>query len=254
MFLTQNLSSSSTHANAPFMAIDPILLPSTIEFEPGREPHTATLVMEPCFQGYGTTMGNALRRVLLSSLPGAAITAFKISGATHEFTSIENVLEDVVEIALNLKQVRMRVHTEQPVRLTLSKKGEGAVTAGDFSANADVDIVNPKQHIATVTDAKGSFEIEVIVETGRGFVPTEDREGEESEMGLIKIDAMFSPVRTVAFRVEPVRIGDITNFDKLIMDIETDGTLSPEDAVAQSAATLMSYVALLGDASNAETK
>ncbi|OGL71107.1 DNA-directed RNA polymerase subunit alpha [Candidatus Uhrbacteria bacterium RIFCSPHIGHO2_02_FULL_53_13] len=236
------------------MAIDHIVLPSTVVFEPGAEPHSATLVMEPCFQGYGTTIGNAMRRVLLSSLPGAAITAFKISGATHEFTSIENVLEDVVEIALNLKQVRMRVHSDQPVRLTLSKKGEGVVTAGDFDANADVEMVNPKQPIATVTDAKGLFEIEVIVEKGRGFIPTEDREDEESEMGLIKIDAMFSPVRSVAFRVEPVRIGDITNFDKLIMDIETDGTLSPEEAVAQSASVLIQHIALLGGPSPSDTE
>ncbi|MBI2476907.1 DNA-directed RNA polymerase subunit alpha [Candidatus Uhrbacteria bacterium] len=232
------------------MAIDPILLPSSITIEPINDASRATLTVEPCFQGYGTTIGNALRRVLLSSLPGAAITAFKVEGATHEFTTIENVLEDVVEISLNLKQVRARLHTDQPVRLKLSKSGEGPVTAGDFEANADVEIVNPDQHIATITDAKGSFGIEAIIEPGRGFLPTEEREKEESEMGLIKLDALFSPVKNVSFKVEPVRIGNITNFDKLMMEIETDGSISPKEAVAQSVRVLMDYFALLqGDAS-----
>ncbi len=232
------------------MAIDPILLPSNISFEAGGDSKSATFVVEPCFQGYGTTIGNALRRVLLSSLTGASITAFKVTGATHEFTTIENVLEDIVEISLNLKLVRMKVHTDQPIRLKLSKSGDGTVTAGDFESNADVEIANPKQHIATITDAKGSFEIEAIIETGRGFVPTEERDEEEAEMGLVKLDALFSPVKNVAFRVEPVRIGEITNFDKLIMDIETDGTITPEEAVKQSSAILIDYFKLLQGGEN----
>lgn len=227
------------------MAVEPMLLPSNITFTAGELPHAATLTVDPCFYGYGTTIGNALRRVLLSSLPGAAITAFKVQGATHEFTTIENVMEDVVELSLNLKQVRLKVHTDQPVRLKLSKMGDGAVTAADFESNADVEIINTDQHIATITDPNGSFTIEAIVEIGRGFIPTEEREGEETEVGLIKLDALFSPVKNVAFRVEPVRIGDITNFDKLIMDIETDGTITPEEAVAQSTTILMQYFSLL---------
>lgn len=232
------------------MAVEPMLLPSNITFEAGGSENTATLTVDPCFYGYGTTIGNALRRVLLSSLPGAAMTAFKVQGATHEFTTIENVMEDIVEISLNLKQVRMKVYTDQPVRLRLSKTGEGAVTAADFDANADVEIVNTDQPIATITDPNGSFGIEAIVEIGRGFIPTEEREGEETEVGLIKLDALYSPVKNVAFRVEPVRIGDITNFDKLIMDIETDGTITPEEAVSQAKSILMQYFALLGEPSS----
>lgn len=211
----------------------------------------ATFEVSPCFQGYGTTIGNALRRAMLSSLSGNAITSVKLTGATHEFTTIENVMEDVVEITLNLKQVRMKVHSDQPVRLKLSKKGEGPVKAGDFDANADVEIVNPEQLIATVTDSKGTFEMEAIVESGRGYVPIEERENEEAELGMIKVDAMFSPVKSVAFKVEPMRIGDITDFDRLLMDIETDGSITPEDAVAQSTKVLMDYFKLVGGTTEA---
>lgn len=227
------------------MSVEPILLPSGISFEEGDAPNKATLVVEPCYHGYGTTLGNALRRVMLSSLPGAGITSIKLEGATHEFTTIPNVMEDVVEITLNLKQLRLKVHTDNPVRLTLNKTGEGPVTAGDFAPNADVEIANPDLVIATITDKSGTFAMEALVETGRGYVPIEEREKEESEVGLIKLDAMYSPVRNVSFRVEPVRIGEITNFDKLIMDIETDGTLTPQEAVEQSTQILLDYFNVL---------
>lgn len=221
-----------------------ILLPSKITFEPGSHEHEAILVVEPCYFGYGTTLGNALRRVLLSSLPGAAVTAVKIKGVTHEFSSLENVKEDVLEIILNIKALRMKVHVDEPVKLTLKKKGTGDVLAKDIDANADVEIVNPDTKIATITDDNFEFEMDLIVERGRGFRPTEERKS-EGELGLIAVDAVFSPVRNVAYKVEATRVGEITNYDKLVMTIETDGTITPQDAVAESGKILMDYFTLI---------
>jgi len=222
-----------------------ILLPNKLSFEPGSHDNESVLIVEPCFYGYGTTLGNALRRVLLSSLPGAAVTAVKISGATHEFSSLENVKEDVLEIILNLKGLRMKVHTDEPVKLSLKASGSKAVTGKDVEANADVEIVNPDMHIATLTDDKAEIEMELTVERGRGFVPTEERKRESGELGVIAIDALFSPVRNVAYKVEETRVGEITNFDKLVMTIETDGTITPEDAVKESGKMLLDYFLLL---------
>ncbi len=222
-----------------------ILLPSKITFEPGSHENEAVLVVEPCYYGYGTTLGNALRRVLLSSLPGAAVTAVKIQGASHEFTSLENVKEDVLEIILNIKSLRMKVHADEPVKLKLKVSGAKEVTAKDIEPNADVEIVNPNLHIATLTDDKAEFDLELTVERGRGFRPTEERKNEGGEIGLIAIDALFSPVRNVAYKVEHTRVGEITNFDKLVMTIETDGTITPEEAVRESSKILLDYFSLL---------
>jgi DNA-directed RNA polymerase subunit alpha len=222
-----------------------ILLPTNISIVPGEQPNTAILTVEPCFYGYGTTLGNALRRVLLSTLPGAAVTAVKIKGATHEFQAVPNVKEDVLQIILNLKGLRMRMHSEAPVKLMLRKKGDGDVTAADFEPNADVEIVNPDLHLATVTDGKGEFEMEIVIERGRGYSPTEERKRETGEIGMIAIDALFSPIRNVGYRVENTRVGDITNFDKLVMTIETDGTVDPQDAIRQSAKILIDHFSLL---------
>ncbi len=205
-------------------------------------------MVEPCYYGYGTTLGNALRRVLLSSLPGAAVTAVKIKGVTHEFSSLENVKEDVLEIILNIKALRMKVHVDEPVKLTLKKKGTGDVLAKDIDANADVEIVNPETKIATITDDNFEFEMDLIVERGRGFRPTEDRKS-EGELGLIAVDAVFSPVRNVAYKVEATRVGEITNFDKLVMTIETDGTITPQEAVEESGKILMDYFSLISPGS-----
>lgn len=222
-----------------------ILLPSKMYFEPGQRPHEGVLVVEPCFHGYGTTLGNALRRVLLSSLPGAAVTAIKIKGVTHEFQSIEHVKEDVLEIILNVKALRLKLHSDQPVKLSLKVEGAKAVTGADIDPNAEVEIVNTDQVICTTTDASSKFEMELTVEKGRGYVPTEEREHESHDLGTIAIDALFSPVRSVGYRVENTRIGDITNYDKLIMNIETDGSLTPEEAVQASAQLLIDHFALL---------
>jgi DNA-directed RNA polymerase subunit alpha len=222
-----------------------ILLPSKISFEKGERPNEGVLVVEPCFYGYGTTLGNALRRVLLSSLPGAAVTAVKMKGVTHEFQAIENVKEDALEIILNLKTLRLKVFTDEPVILKLSASGLKTITAADLTPNADVEIMNPELVIAHLTDAKASFEMEITVRKGRGYSTTEERVGETHDLGTIAIDALFSPVRNVGYHVVNTRVGDITNFDKLIMNIETDGTISPEEAVEQSAKTLIDYFSIL---------
>jgi len=222
-----------------------IHLPTRISLEQGEQPHTAILTVEPCYWGYGTTLGNALRRVLLSTLPGAAVTAVKIKGATHEFQAIPQVKEDALQVILNMKSLRLKLHSDQPIKLQLRKKGEGAVTAGDFEPNADVEILNPDLHIATITEAKGEFELEAVIERGRGYSATEERKNNVDEIGMIAIDALFSPIRNVGYRVENVRVGDITNFDKLVMMIETDGTVDPQEAIKQSAKILIDHFRLL---------
>lgn len=225
--------------------MEEILLPSKIELIPGKDERNATLVVEPCWHGYGTTLGNALRRVMLSSLPGAAVTAVKIKGASHEFTAIPGVQEDILELTLNLKSLRMRLFTDEPVRLTLSVKGEKEVTAADIKAPSDVEIVNPDLHIATLTDKKAELELEIFVGKGRGYVPVEERSKEKPELGMIAIDAIYSPVREIGYKVENVRVGQITNFDKLVMTIETDGTITPKEAVDQSLRILLDHFQLM---------
>ncbi len=225
--------------------MEDILYPSKIELRPGSHANEAMLVVEPFTQGYGTTIGNALRRALLSSLPGAAITAVRIKGVQHEFSAIPDVKEDVLELILNLKQVRISSFSEEPVKLTLSVDGERDVTAGDFSKDAQVEIANPDLHLCTITDKKGSLEMEVTVERGRGWRPTEERDKEKMELGTIAVDALFSPVRTVGFQVENTRVGDITNYDKLMMTIETDGTITPKDAVLEANKILLRHFSLL---------
>lgn len=230
-----------------------ILLPSSIRFEPGTRPHEGVLVVEPCFHGYGTTLGNALRRVLLSSLPGAAVTAVKVKGVTHEFQAIEHVKEDVLEMILNLKTLRIKLFGDEPVKLTLKATGEKTVTAKDIQPDAQVEVINQNLKIATLTDPKASLEIELTVSRGRGYRPTEERAKEVHDLGTIAIDALFSPVRNVGYRVENTRVGEITNYDKLIMAIETDGTITAEEAVRESAKILINHFSLLTQEGSAPT-
>jgi len=222
-----------------------ILLPSSIRFEAGERTNEGMLIVEPCFHGYGTTLGNALRRVLLSSLPGAAVTAVKIKGVSHEFQAVENVKEDALEIILNLKSLRIKCFSDEPVVLKLNTKRIKAVTAGDIEPNADVEIVNPDLVIANITDDSATLEMEITVRRGRGYSPTEERTHEVHDIGTIGIDALFSPIRNVGYRVENTRVGEITNYDKLIMTIETDGTITAEDAVQESSRILIDYFKLL---------
>lgn len=219
-----------------------ILLPSKMYFTPGEREHEATLTIEPLHHGYGTTVGNSLRRVLLSSLPGAAVIAMKIKGVQHEFSAVNGVKEDALEIMLNLKQLRMKVHSEEPVVLKLTASKSGEVTAADIQANADVEIMNKDLVICTMTDEKSTLDMEITVARGRGYLPTEEREHATSEIGVIAIDAMFSPVRQVGIRVENTRVGEITNYDKLIMNILTDGTITPQEAVEHATKILLNHV------------
>lgn len=221
--------------------METIFLPSKMHFAPGVVANESILTIEPLHHGYGTTVGNSLRRVLLSSLPGAAVTAMKIKGVQHEFSTVPGVKEDVLDIMLNIKKLRMRVHSEEPVVLKLVTNKVGVVTAAAIEKNADVEIANPELEIATITDAKTPFDMEITVSRGRGYVPTEERDSAPTEIGVIAVDAMFSPVRNVGFRVENTRVGEITNYDKLIMNITTDGTVTPQEAVEQTTKILLNH-------------
>lgn len=226
--------------------MEEFLLPSKIEVIPDKDnANRATLVVEPCYFGYGMTVGNALRRVLLSSLPGAAVVAVKIEGAPHEFSTLNGVKEDILEMILNLKSLRMRMWTDEPVRLKLSVKGVREVTAADIETVSDVEIINQDLHIATLTAKDAKLEMDIFVGRGRGYVPVEERAEERGEIGLIAVDAMYSPVKEVGYRRENTRVGKITNYDRLIMDVETDGTITPEDALDQSIRILLDHFTLL---------
>jgi len=222
-----------------------IFLPSKIEFKKSKEPNKGELVIEPLFFGYGTTLGNALRRVLLSSLPGAAVTSFKIKGVQHEFSTKEGVQEDILEIMLNLKQLRLKVFSDEPVVLKIKKKGSGDVLAKDIEKNSDVEISNKDLKIMTITDSKTELDMELTVEKGRGFDPTENREKENLPVGTIAIDAIYTPIKDVGFKVENTRVGQITDYDKLTLTIETDGTMSVEEAINYAVKILIDHFSLL---------
>jgi DNA-directed RNA polymerase subunit alpha len=207
---------------------------------------SATFTIEPLHTGYGMTLGNSLRRVLLSSIAGAAITAFKIEGATHEFTTIKGVKEDVVDIMLNLKGIRFRVFGNDTQALRIVKKGKGTVTAKDIQLNADVEIVNPEHIIATIDDDKASFVMDLVVETGRGYRTVEEVTSRKAS-DMIALDAVFSPVLRVRYKVENTRVGQMTDLDKLLLTVDTDGSITPRDAFEEAAAILVNqYTALAG--------
>jgi DNA-directed RNA polymerase subunit alpha len=225
--------------------MESLLLPSKIRYAKGERPNEGVLTVEPCSPGYGTTIGNALRRVLLSSLPGAAVTAVKIKGVDHEFSAIKHVKEDVLEIILNLKGLRVKLHGEEPVKLFLTVKGEKTVTAADFEKDAQVEIVNADMTLATITDKAGSLEMEVTVAPGRGYRSTEERVKEKLELGNIAIDALYSPVLNVSYKVEATRVGEKTDFDKLVLRVETDGSINAKEAVTQAVTILLDHFNLL---------
>jgi DNA-directed RNA polymerase subunit alpha len=197
----------------------------------------ARVIAEPLERGFGVTLGNSLRRVLLSSLQGAAVTAIQIDGVVHEFSSLEGVREDVVDIVLNIKQLALRMHAEGPKRMTLRATGPGVVTAGQIEASSDIEILNPK-HVLLTLDEGASVRIEFTVQNGKGYVPSEKNRPEDAPIGLIAIDALYSPVKRVAYRVEPTRQGQSLDYDKLVMEVETNGAVSPVDAVAYAARIL----------------
>lgn len=207
---------------------------------------SATFIIEPLHSGYGMTLGNSLRRVLLSSISGAAVTSFKIEGITHEFTDVPGVKEDVVDIMLNLKGVRFRVYGTETQNLRITKQGKGVVTAKDIQTNADVEIVNPDHVIATIDDDKSKMIVDLTVEVGRGYRTIEEGTAKKAS-DMIAIDAIFSPVLRVRYKVENTRVGQATDLDKLLITVDTDASISPEDAFEEAAAILVNqYTALAG--------
>lgn len=208
---------------------------------------SASFIVEPLHTGYGMTLGNSLRRVLLSSIEGAAIVAFRIEGVTHEFTTVPGVKEDVVDIMLNLKQVRFKLHSEEPQTVRLTKKGAGAITASDITLNADVEVVNPDAVIATIDDPKASVTIDIVVDAGRGYRTIEESSEKREHSDMIAVDALFSPVVRVRYKVENTRVGQSTDLDKLVLTIDTDGSVSPKEAFEEASAILVNqYTALAG--------
>ena len=206
----------------------------TVSLRPNYAKYTA----EPFERGFGTTLGNSLRRVLLSSIKGAAITAVQIEQVKHEYATIPGVLEDVVQIILNLKEIRLNISTDDPMRLILKAEGSGEITAADIRPNAYVEIINPDQHIATLDECEG-LDIEIHVQTGRGYSLAEEHRPIGHEIGLIPVDAKFSPVEKVNFWVEETRVGDMTNFDKLNLEVWTDATITAKEAVTRAANILL---------------
>ena len=212
-----------------------------------HSPTSATFAIEPLHTGYGMTLGNSLRRVLLSSIAGAAVTGFRIEGVSHEFTTIPGVKEDVVTIMLNLKGIRFKVFSEEPQFVRLSKKGKGLVKAKDLKLSADVEVVNPDHVICTIDDAKNSVEAELLVETGRGYRALEEQATGKKSTDMIMLDALFTPVLRVRYKVENTRVGQMTDLDKLLITIETDGSITPREAFEEAAAILVNqYTALAG--------
>jgi DNA-directed RNA polymerase subunit alpha len=200
-------------------------------------------VIGPLEQGYGITLGNALRRVLLSSLPGAAVTSLRMSDVYHEFTHIPYVREDMVQVILQVKQLRVKLHGEEPVRLRLEVRGEGTVSAGDIQCPPEVEIINPDLYLFSVDSDKARLEMELTVEPGRGYSPAEERG--RLPIGELPVDAIYSPVKRCRFDVERARVGQMTNYDKLILEIWTDGTTRPQEALSQAARILMQHFSLV---------
>lgn len=211
-----------------------IALAKKLNFITGEEENQATVVIEPLFPGYGMTLGNSLRRVLLSSLPGAAVSGVKVKGAEHEFMSLPDIKEDVLEIVLNIKQLRLKMHSDDEVRLSLNVKGKKIVKASDIEKDSQVEIKNPDLVIANLTDAKSELNLEIIVNTGRGYKLGEGVKRENKELGFIELDSIYSPVTAVTLDVQSARVGKMTNWDKLLIDIKTDGTISPQEAFAEA--------------------
>jgi len=221
-----------------------ILLPKTPRVVNKKE-NWARLEIEALYPGYGITIGNSLRRVLLSSLPGAAVTQMKIKGVQHEYSTIPGVLEDVLVIAMNLKQLRFKMHVEEPQKATLKIKGEKEIRGSDFKFPSQVELMNKSCHIATLTDKKAELEMEIQIERGIGYEPVERRKKQKKlEIGVILIDAIFTPVEKVSPKIEHMRVGERTDFDRLFLDIKTDGTITSEEAFFQASKILVKHFSL----------
>lgn len=221
-----------------------LIKPSKVEMMQGSdESRLAKFVVEPLERGFGYTLGNALRRTLLSSLQGSAVTRINIEGVLHEFSSITGVREDVAEIILNIKTLAVRSHAEEPRTITIKAKGEGVVTAADIECSHDVEIIDPSHHIATLTN-EGELNMTMVVETGKGYVPAAAHAREDNQVGDIPVDSIFSPIRRVVYKVEDARVGQRMDYDKLVLEVETSGVVAPEDAVAYAGRILQDQLAV----------
>ena len=221
-----------------------LIKPEKLDVEPGSDPsRIATVVAEPLERGFGMTLGNAVRRVLLSSLQGAAVTAVQIDGVLHEFSSIPGVREDVTDIVLNIKQLALRMHGEGPKRMVLTATGPGEVTASQIQTGHDIEVMNPDLVICTLDDGV-KLGMEFTVNIGKGYVPASANRPEDAPIGLIPVDAIYSPVKRVSYKVEPTRVGQVTDYDKLLLLVETNGAVTPEDAVALAARILQDQLQL----------
>ena len=221
-----------------------LIKPNRLDIMPGAEvARFATIVAEPLERGFAMTLGNSLRRILLSSLQGAAVTAIQIDGVLHEFSSIPGVREDVTDIVLNIKSMALRMHSEGPRRMTLNGTGPGEITAGMIETGHDIEIIDPDVLICTL-DNGAKISMEMTVSSGKGYVPATQNRAEDAPIGLIPVDAVFSPVRKIAYRVENTRVGQVTDYDKLSMDVETNGVISPEDSIALAARILQDQLQL----------
>lgn len=205
--------------------------------------HYGEFVVEPLERGYGTTLGNSLRRILLSSLPGAAVTSVQMEGVLHEFATVEGVVEDVTDIILNLKELRFKMYVDEPVTLRIEKEGEGAVTGADITTGPDVEVLNPEQPIATL-EAGAKLHMTLTVEKGRGYVQADRNKKPDMPIGVIPIDSIFSPVKKVNFKVEHTRVGQVTDYDKLVLQVWTDQSISPDEATSLSAKILAEHLDL----------
>jgi DNA-directed RNA polymerase subunit alpha len=221
-----------------------LIKPNKLQVTPGRDKiRLATIVAEPLERGFGMTLGNALRRVLMSSLQGAAVTTMQIDGVLHEFSSIPGVREDVTNIVLNVKEIALRIHSEGVKRMVLKKEGPGVVKAGDIEASSEVEILNP-EHVICTLDQGASIRMEFSATMGKGYVPADRNRPDDAPIGLIPVDSLFSPVKKVSYRIENTREGQILNYDKLTMQVETDGSISAEDTVALAARILQDQLAV----------
>lgn len=231
-----------------------IPLPKKFIVEEAEKGKKARITIEPCFPGYGLTLGNSLRRVLLSSLAGGAATSVKIKGVSHEFSAMEDVSDDVLEIILNLKQLRVRVYGDEPVVLKLSAKGQKPVTAGEIEASSDAEVINKDLVITNLTSKDASIDMEITVAKGIGYETTEERGKGKGEIGVIELDSIFTPVVNVGLDIESTRVGQRTDFDKVILNIETDGTVSPEEAVRKAAEILRSQFSWIMEGEQSEVE
>lgn len=216
-----------------------IALPNKAEYKAGKNKNEGSIIIQPCFPGYGVTMGNSLRRVLYSSLSGAAPIRIKIEGVNHEFMTLPHLKEDILQFILNMKKLRLKVFSDEPVRLELKVHGEKVIKAEDFKKNPEVEIANQDLVLGHITDMAGSISFELMVGKGMGYEMIENREEKTSEVGWIEMDSIFSPILSVGIKVDSVRVGKMTNWDKLVVDIKTDGTVSPENAFKQSVKILI---------------